>query len=232
MADWNSSFLTEPANSDDPAAGDDEMRTIKAAVEERAELEHFWDSADATTTAGGASGHGWHREGSAKGYYQAAAPTARPDPGATALDTNDEGRLWVDSDTRGLFVYSGSAWVAVIRAVYTWALNGTVAVGGDLKPQFIAPVACTVLSVYARLDTAPTDASFLMDVEKNGSNSIFNAAGDRITITTGNNEDEAATMHATHAALAAGDHLEFDIDQIGSTIAGADLTLSLVVALD
>lgn len=45
-------------------------------------------------------------------YYQSAAPSTKPD-GSTALDVDDNGRLWVDSDDDTIYVlsdYSGPTW--------------------------------------------------------------------------------------------------------------------------
>ena len=71
------------------------------------------------TTKGGTSGGSvaadfLHKEGSARGYYASGAPTVRPD-GSTSLGTGDDGRIWVDSDTNELYVWSGTAWVAAGR---------------------------------------------------------------------------------------------------------------------
>ena len=51
-------------------------------------------------------------------YYQASAPSLKPD-GSTALDVNDNGRLWVDSDDNLIYVltdYSGPTWTAQAAA--------------------------------------------------------------------------------------------------------------------
>jgi len=51
-------------------------------------------------------------------YFQASAPTKKPD-GSTALDVDDNGRLWVDSDDNVVYIltdYSGPTWTAQTAA--------------------------------------------------------------------------------------------------------------------
>ena len=226
MANWNATYLTKPLNTDSPAAGDDEIRDVKDAVEERAELEHFWDSADTTTTAGGASGHGWHREGSAKAYYQAAAPTTRPDPGTTALDSNDEGRLWIDSDTDMLLGYSGSAWVELTKTYMRWSVEGTLAVATDIQPRIVVPRAGVIKKVTLHAKTAPTDAALIVDINDGGGTSVFTT---RPQIAAAANAGSSTDIAAA-GTLVAEEDLRVDIDQVGSTVAGADLTITVEYA--
>lgn len=100
-ADWDESA---PIITNARRLGAQEIRFLRAAVGARLLKEHiqFDDS-----TVGGE-----HKEGSAKIYYQASAPTLRPD-GSTSLDSTDEGRLWLDSDTLYLYHWNGSAWIQI-----------------------------------------------------------------------------------------------------------------------
>lgn len=82
----------------------------------------------------------------------------------------------------------------------------------------------TITSVRASVGTAPTGAAILVDVNKNGS-TIFTTQGDRPSIAISGNTD-TATPNVT--SWASGDYLTVDVDQIGSTIAGADLTVTVV----
>jgi len=78
------------------------------------ENEHSSYSAKGGSSGGSVAGDFVHKEGSARGYYASGAPSVRPD-GSTTLGTSDDGRLWVDSDTNELYVWSGTAWVAAGR---------------------------------------------------------------------------------------------------------------------
>ncbi len=83
--------------------------------------------------------------------------------------------------------------------------------------------ACKILGVVAAVGTAPTGASILIDVNKNGT-TVFTTQANRPAIAA------AATKVASPAVpdvtvLAAGDLLSVDIDQVGSSVAGADLSV-------
>ena len=98
--------ITAPnGDNDDFRNGDDEIRDLRVGVAIRSDKEHV---ALADSSAGGE-----HKEGSAKVYRQATAPTQRPDA-ATTLAAADDGRIWVDSDDDTLYLYEGgTGWVAL-----------------------------------------------------------------------------------------------------------------------
>lgn len=112
---WNSTYETQPADTDNPKYGDDNIRSTRIGVRERLEKEHVAGISETYT------GHGWHRPGSAMAFCQAAAPTTMNDTdsnggaGLTALgnDTKSIGRLWIDTDTAGAYYWNGTAWVAL-----------------------------------------------------------------------------------------------------------------------
>lgn len=122
MASWTVSWEATPAGADSPALGDDHIRDVKLEVRSRLDQEHM-----ILNTA--SSGESIHRAGSARVYFQAGEPTLRAD-GVTSLDSNDDGRLWVDSNNDNtLTVYDGSA--AAFEAV-TVNPPGDMSIGGDL----------------------------------------------------------------------------------------------------
>lgn len=81
----------------------------------------------------------------------------------------------------------------------------------------------TIQSVRATVGTPPTGASIIVDVNKNGT-TIFTGGTDRPTIAAGTNTD---TGTPAVTSLAPGDYLTVDIDQVGSTIPGSDLTVTI-----
>jgi len=103
---WDGTYEGTPAGSDDPRAADDRMREIKVSVRERVEREHGGTTTDASAR------HGVHRKGSARASYAAGDPATAVDAGSTrALNsTDDDGRLHVDSTSKFMRVYDGSAW--------------------------------------------------------------------------------------------------------------------------
>ena len=101
---WNSAYELSPAGADSPSSGDDKIRELKSATRERLAKEHKMD-----LSSGAASTDGWHIQGSAIDYYQASAPTTRPD-GVTALDANDYGRRWYNTSTGVESIYTSGGW--------------------------------------------------------------------------------------------------------------------------
>lgn len=102
-SDWDegSPLITSPRRE-----GAGEILNLRKAVRQRLNKEH-----EAFVTGSSGDG-GEHKEGSAVCYYQATAPTLRPD-GTTSLGAADDGRIWVDSDTEAVYVWNGSAWVGM-----------------------------------------------------------------------------------------------------------------------
>lgn len=85
----------------------------------------------------------------------------------------------------------------------------------------------TIVGTRLMVGTAPTGAALLIDVNKNGT-TIYSTQGNRPTIAIGaNTGGPGATPDVT--TLAAGDYLTVDIDQVGSSAAGSDLTVSVIV---
>lgn len=106
-----------------------------------------------------------------------------------------------------------------------WGVGGTLAVATGVARLYF-PRACTIVNLYAFVQTAPTGASVIVDANKNGGTTIFTTQANRPTIAAGTRIDLTAVPDVT--SLAAGDWLTFDVDQIGSTVAGADLTVAVV----
>ncbi len=86
----------------------------------------------------------------------------------------------------------------------------------------------TIGAVRASVGTAPTGSSVIVDVNKNGT-TIFTTQGNRPTIAASAvTSGKVTTMNVT--SLADGDYLTVDVDQVGSTVAGANLTVQVEVA--
>ncbi len=96
----DSTWLANPQDSDTPSFGDDEIRGTRVEFHDRLTKEHVIGG---TTAADGA-----HKKGSARVYHQATAPSLRPD-GSSSLDSDDDGRLWIDEDDGKMQYWDGSA---------------------------------------------------------------------------------------------------------------------------
>jgi hypothetical protein len=101
----NSWDEASPAITDPRREGAVEITSLRKAVRLRLDKEH------AATLTGGVGGE--HKEGSAKVYFEASAPTMRPD-GTTSLSSDDAGRLWLDSDTLVLYCWDGNSWEEIV----------------------------------------------------------------------------------------------------------------------
>lgn len=86
-------------------------------------------------------------------------------------------------------------------------------------------VPLTIRSVRASVGTAPTGAAIRVDVNKNGT-SIFTTQGNRPNIAVSTFTSKVTNMDVT--SIADGEYLTVDVDVIGSTVAGSDLTVAVL----
>lgn len=106
-----------------------------------------------------------------------------------------------------------------------FTVTGSLTTGTSVSPLLISTGTLTITKVYVNVKTAPTGASLIIDINKNGT-SIWNATqANRATITSGNTSGSQTSFDTV--ALAEGDVITLDIDQIGSTVSGADLTVTI-----
>lgn len=105
----------------------------------------------------------------------------------------------------------------------TWNVAGTLTTQTGVA-QLPIPKAATIGDITIRAATAPTGASIIVDVNKNGT-TVFTTQANRPTIAAAGNVSGQKVPDVT--SLSIGDYLTVDIDQVGSTIAGADLVVVL-----
>lgn len=111
MATWNAVYESNPSNAGTATSGYASIKDPKTEVRIRMQNEHDTYSR-ASSGADGSRLQDWvHIQGAARTYYQSTTPTNRPD-GSTALSSDDDGRLQMDS--RGVFqTYSGTGFCNV-----------------------------------------------------------------------------------------------------------------------
>lgn len=90
---------------------------------------------------------------------------------------------------------------------------------GVKKTQALIPCSLTISKVVVYSDVAPTGASLIADINKNGT-TIFTTQGNRPEVAIGGHADESGTPNIT--SLAKGDRVSIDVDQVGSTVKGGD----------
>lgn len=107
----------------------------------------------------------------------------------------------------------------------TLFVAGALAAGAK-KAAALVGVAGTIVDVRAYLDTAPAGSSFVIDINKNGV-TLFTTQGNRPTIADGTN---ASTTNAPDVtAVAGGDRITVDVDQVGSGTPGSDLYVAITI---
>ncbi len=117
------------------------------------------------------------------------------------------------------------AWSA-LEPIYLQAqlATGNVATGTNvLKPGLRVPAASTLAELVLRAETAPVGAPITVAVER-FNNGVSAGVIGTVSIPTG--ENVGSTVGLT-SGCAKGDILKFNITSVGSTTAGADLTISL-----
>lgn len=131
------------------------------------------------------------------------------------------------NDGDGLIYDAASLkWVAspsTSHADFTWFESGTLGVWAS-KDRWYPSADITVSGVRASVDTPPTGSSIKVDVNKNGT-TIFTDQSHRPEILA--NTHTALASGVDSADLSVGDYLTFDIDQVGSTVTGSDLAVTL-----
>ena len=122
----------------------------------------------------------------------------------------------------------GSALVAEtvngVKGQFFWGLGGTQIVATNVSFEYEATANLTITGIELRAKIGPTDAALIIDINVGGM-TIF---GTKPQINAGSQVD-AGVATLTTTVLVAGDVLTVDVDQIGSTIAGADISVILTV---
>ena len=108
---------------------------------------------------------------------------------------------------------------------YGFPIVGTLTTGTNLTNAHVVIGAQTITKAYAYTKTAPTGADLIIDINLNGT-SIWNTTqANRLTIAAAATSGTQTSFDST--TLAESDVLTVDIDQVGSSVAGADLTIVL-----
>lgn len=121
---------------------------------------------------------------------------------------------------------TGVAWAAIpaapTQAIAPFSRTGTLSVVAGAA-RFKFPFAATIINVTAAVNTAPTGADIILDVNLNGV-TIFTTQANRPRILAGTFQETVDAVPDVTAA-ANDQYLTVDIDQVGSGVAGADLTV-------
>jgi hypothetical protein len=102
----------------------------------------------------------------------------------------------------------------------------TALTAGTAKLTFRIPCAMTLTSVRASVGTAPTGSTIIVDINENGTSILSTKLS--IDATEKTSTTAAVPAVISDSALADDSEITIDIDQIGSTIAGAGLKVTLI----
>lgn len=133
---------------------------------------------------------------------------------------------WTDVEHYGLSEASSGTHRLSQYKTIVFNIPGTAVAVANAAPSFIIPFSCKIVKAYGYSRTAPTGASLIFDIHKNGT-TIWTTQGNRLTIAAGANTGTQTSFDVT--ALVEHDRLDLHVDQIGSTVAGADITIQLTV---
>jgi hypothetical protein len=109
-----------------------------------------------------------------------------------------------------------------IRPTIYIPLAGSLAVSTDFSSEFTIKYDLTFNDVTLRVKTAPTGAAVIIDIKKNGT-SIFST---KPQIADGALTGGSGAVFSS-TTVTSGDVLTFDVNQVGSTVPGQDLTIGL-----
>ena len=139
-----------------------------------------------------------------------ATVVATADDGTSEVGTNEWNADHVGFDSAFCVEFSREGTAAVVTGTSRW-YNDT-------------GVTLSFVSVRASVGTAPTGASLKVDVNKNGT-TIYTTQNSRPEIAVSTFTDQGANPDV--AQIADGSYLTVDIDQIGSTVAGANVVVQV-----
>lgn len=126
----------------------------------------------------------------------------------------------------GAMLTSGSARVVPVEYPVAVSDEVTDLTTGTAKITFRIPYTMTLTGIDINVNTAPTGSNIQVDVNKTGVGSLLSTTP-KIDVSEKTSVTGVAAVITT-SALTRDDELTVDIDQIGSTIAGKGLKLTLI----
>jgi hypothetical protein len=116
--------------------------------------------------------------------------------------------------------------VTSVNQMTVFTIDGVLAaVSNPLRIYNPSSVSRTISKVFISVDTAPTGSSLIVDIHKSGI-TIFTTQSNRPTITATNFTGQTTTIEV--ATWAPDEYLKMDLDQVGSSIAGSNLTVHIL----
>ena len=147
-----------------------------------------------------------------------------------ATGTTTLAKRAIGSTGNVLTVVSGAPTWANIPQEYCYALSDqtTNLATGTAKITAYLPAAATVNSVRAYVNTAPTGATIIVDINEAGS-TLMSTTKLSIDASEKTSGTAASTAALTDTSIAANAEITMDIDQVGSTLTGKGLVACINV---
>jgi hypothetical protein len=120
---------------------------------------------------------------------------------------------------------TGNAAPLYTIGAFVWIIPGTLETGASQGPRLRCKPDITFLEAELLVQTAPTEAAIIVDINKNGTSLWADTQGNRPQIAAGATEGESTSFDT--ATATDDDVLTADIDQIGSGDAGETLAVML-----
>ena len=125
---------------------------------------------------------------------------------------------------------SAVAWETRYRSAY-WFVSGDVedSLDANVSGTIRLPFSGTILGAYAYVNTAPTGAGIIVDVLVDAVSIWNNVEGNQLSISAAGTNGSKTSFYGSRATVTKNSAMTIQIDQVGSTIAGADLTVLLEI---
>ena len=169
------------------------------------------------------------------------APTyheATSNPGVTndGVDTAALGTafykrsIWLNTNTNAIYVCAANTTGAAVwqqinnTDKITFALAGVQTVGTDKTNHLPVEYACKIIAARIIAKTAPTGQALIVDIKLNGTTI---QSGTKLQLADGATSGVSTTFSTT--AVSVGDYFSIDVTQVGSGVAGSDVTVLLTI---
>ena len=116
--------------------------------------------------------------------------------------------------------------VNISRKMYFWYLDGDAETGTNVSAQLFIYSEGNIRVARAYASTAPTGAALQIDIQYLGT-SIWTSTANQVILAAGSTSTSVATFAQT--SVTAGGLFKLDIDTIGATAAGGNVTVMVEV---
>lgn len=131
-----------------------------------------------------------------------------------------------------VLLFDGTKWIAgeggSAKPLLLWTFAGNLGVGASpLRIYNTAANGFQIQKVFLSVNTPPTGASVIVDVHKNGT-TIFTTQANRPQVAEGQYTGQSTAIDVTSWGV--GEYLTVEVDQVGPTVPGANLTVQVIVS--